>query len=430
MSKPFVVVSCPLDTFSGYGARARDVARALVNSEKYDVKFLSQRWGNTPFGFLDENDEEDKKLLDRIIPTPLQRQPDVWIQISVPDEFAKVGKFNIGITAGIETDTCDVRFLQGANNMDLILGSSKHALYSLQHTQYEQKDKAGNVVGVIKLETPTDILFEGIDLEKYFYIEPKDLPKTELVKSLDTIEEKFCFLYVGHWLKGVIGEDRKNTGLMLKTFLEAFKGAKKKPALIMKTMTGPASIMDRDEVLRKINEVRNGVGGNLPNVYLIHGEIDDADINHLYNHPKVKAMINLTKGEGFGRPLLEFTQSKKPIIASNWSGHLDFLNPEFTSLVPGEIKPVHESVVQDRLILKESKWFSPDVSFASLLMKDYVNSYKGYQVKGKRLGHYCKTNFSFEKMQEKLEEIMDKNAPKKVEIKLPNIKKISLPKKS
>jgi hypothetical protein len=430
MSKPFVVVSCPLDTFSGYGARARDVARALVNSEKYDVKFLSQRWGNTPFGFLDENDEEDKKLLDRIIPTPLQRQPDVWIQISVPDEFTKVGKFNIGITAGIETDTCDVRFLQGANNMDLILGSSKHALYSLQHTQYEQKDKAGNKIGVIKLETPIDILFEGIDLEKYFYIEPKDLPKTELVKSLDTIEEQFCFLYVGHWLKGVIGEDRKNTGLVVKLFLETFKGKKNPPALVLKTMSGPASIMDREEILKRISAIRKGIGGKLPNIYLLHGEIEDEDINHLYNHPKVKALINLTKGEGFGRPLLEFTQSKKPVIASNWSGHLDFLNPEFASLVPGEVKPVHESVVQDRLILKESKWFSPDVSFASLLMKDYVNSYKGYQTKGKRLGHYCKTNFSFEKMQEKLEEIMDKNAPKKVEIKLPNIKKISLPKKS
>ena len=87
MSKPFIVVSCPLDTFSGYGARARDVARALVNSDKYDVKFISQRWGNTPFGFLDENDEEDKKLLDRIILPQMQRQPDVWIQISIPDEF-------------------------------------------------------------------------------------------------------------------------------------------------------------------------------------------------------------------------------------------------------------------------------------------------------------------------------------------------------
>jgi hypothetical protein len=429
MSKPFVVVSCPIDTFSGYGSRSRDVVKALINSEKYDVKILSQRWGNTPYGFLKEDNVDEKKMLDAIIPTPLQRQPDVWIQISVPDEFQKIGKFNIGITAGIETDVCDVRFIQGANNMDLILGSSNHSLFALKNSKYEQKNQAGQVTGVIELTAPTDILFEGVDLEKYFHIEPKDLPKTELVESLDTIDEKFCFLYVGHWLRGAIGEDRKNTGLMLKTFLEAFKGQKNPPALIMKTMTGPASIMDREEVFRKIAEVRKSVGGKLPNVYLIHGEVEDEDVNHLYNHPKVKAMINLTKGEGFGRPLLEFTQSKKPIIASNWSGHLDFLNSEFASLVPGEVKPVHESVVQDRLILKESKWFSPDVSFASLLMKDYVNSYKGYQVKGKRLGHYCKTNFSFEKMAEKLIEIMDKNAPKKVEIKLPNIKKISLPKK-
>jgi hypothetical protein len=430
MSKPFVVVSCPIDTFSGYGARSRDVVKALINSEKYDVKILSQRWGNTPFGFLKEDNEDEKKMLDAIIPAPLQRQPDVWIQISVPDEFQKIGKFNIGITAGIETDLCDVRFIQGCNNMDLILGSSNHSLLALKNSKYEQKNKAGQKVGLIELTTPTDVLFEGVDLEKYFHIEPKDLPKTELVESLNTIDEQFCFLYVGHWLRGAIGEDRKNTGLMLKTFLETFKGKKNPPALILKTMTGPASIMDREEVYRKIAEVRKSVGGKLPNTYLIHGDIDDSDMNNLYNHPKVKAMINLTKGEGFGRPLLEFTQSKKPIIASNWSGHLDFLNKEFASLVPGEIKPVHESVVQDRLILKESKWFQFDISFAQLLMKDYFNSYKGYQVKGKRLGHYCKTNFSFEKMQEKLEAIMDKNAPKKVEIKLPNIKKISLPKKN
>ena len=216
---------------------------------------------------------------------------------------------------------------------------------------------------------------------------------------------------------------------MLKTYLETFKNKKGAPALVMKTMSGPASIMDREEILKRIDAIRKGISGTLPNVYLVHGEVEDKDMNHLYNHPKIKAMISLTKGEGFGRPLLEFTQSKKPIIASNWSGHLDFLNPEFASLVPGEVKPVHESVVQERLILKESKWFQFEIGFAQLLMKDYVNSYKGYAEKGKRLGYYCKTNFSFEKMAEKLEAIMDANAPKKVEIKLPNIKKISLPKK-
>jgi glycosyltransferase involved in cell wall biosynthesis len=195
-------------------------------------------------------------------------------------------------------------------------------------------------------------------------------------------------------------------------------------------MKGPACLMDRDEILSKINAIRKGIKGKLPNIYLLHGEVDDSDMNDLYNHPKIKAMISLTKGEGFGRPLLEFTQSKKPIIATNYSGHLDFLDAEFASLIPGELKNVHESAVQEKLIIKESKWFSPDVKFTQLILKDYFNSYKSYETKGKQLGFRCKTNFSFEKMSELLIEIIDKNAPKKVEIKLPNIKKISLPKKS
>ena len=430
MNKPFVVVSCPLDTYSGYGSRARDIVRALVNSEKYDVKVLSQRWGSTPFGFLKEDNPEDKKLLDCILPPPLQRQPDVWIQITVPNEFQKIGKFSIGITAGIETDVCTHQFIEGCNRMDLILASSNHTKNILAKTVYDKKNKEGKTEGTVKLETPVEVLFEGVDLEKYFHIPPNELPKTELVNSLNEINEQFSFLFVGHWLKGVIGEDRKNVGLLIKTFLETFRNKSKQPALVLKTMSGPACLMDRDEILKKIDAIRKGVTGKLPNIYFLHGEVDDSDMNHLYNHPKIKAMISLTKGEGFGRPLLEFTQSKKPVISTNFSGHLDFLDKEFASLIPGELKPVHESAVQEGLIIKESKWFAPDIDFIQLLLKDYFSSYKAYEVKGKQLGYRCKTKFSFNQMSENLIEIIDKNAPKKVEIKLPNIKKISLPKKS
>jgi len=430
MNKPFVVVSCPLDTYSGYGSRARDIVRALVNSEKYDVKVLSQRWGSTPFGFLKEDNPEDKKLLDCILPPPLQRQPDVWIQITVPNEFQKIGKFSIGITAGIETDVCTHQFIEGCNRMDLILASSNHTKNILAKTVYDKKNKEGKTEGTVKLETPVEVLFEGVDLEKYFHIPPNKLPKTELVNSLNEINEQFSFLFVGHWLKGVIGEDRKNVGLLIKTFLETFRNKSKQPALVLKTMSGPACLMDRDEILKKIDAIRKGVTGKLPNIYFLHGEVDDSDMNHLYNHPKIKAMISLTKGEGFGRPLLEFTQSKKPVISTNFSGHLDFLDKEFASLIPGELKPVHESAVQEGLIIKESKWFAPDIDFIQLLLKDYFSSYKAYEVKGKQLGYRCKTKFSFNQMSENLIEIIDKNAPKKVEIKLPNIKKISLPKKS
>tara|TARA_B110000902_G_C14236471_1_gene560845 strand:+ start:294 stop:1586 length:1293 start_codon:yes stop_codon:yes gene_type:complete len=430
MSKPYIVVSCPLDTFSGYGSRARDIVRSLVDSEKYDVKVLSQRWGNTPYGFLKKDNPEDKKLLDCIIPAPLTRQPDVWIQITVPNEFQKIGKFSIGITAGIETDVCTPEFIEGCNRMDLVLASSNHTKSVFQKTQYDKKDKDGKLQGTVKLETPVEVLFEGVDVNKYFHVPPGKLAKTDLVTSLDGIKEQFSFLFVGHWLQGTIGEDRKNVGLLIQTFLETFSNKSKQPALVLKTMKGPACLMDRDEILSKINAIRKGIKGKLPNIYLLHGEVDDSDMNDLYNHPKIKAMISLTKGEGFGRPLLEFTQSKKPIIATNYSGHLDFLDAEFSSLIPGELKNVHESAVQEKLIIKESKWFSPDVKFTQLILKDYFNSYKSYETKGKQLGFRCKTNFSFEKMSELLIEIIDKNAPKKVEIKLPNIKKISLPKKS
>jgi len=430
MSKPYIVVSCPLDTFSGYGSRARDIVRSLVDSEKYDVKVLSQRWGNTPYGFLKKDNPEDKKLLDCIIPAPLTRQPDVWIQITVPNEFQKIGKFSIGITAGIETDVCTPEFIEGCNRMDLVLASSNHTKSVFQKTQYDKKDKDGKLQGTVKLETPVEVLFEGVDVNKYFHVPPGKLAKTDLVTSLDGIKEQFSFLFVGHWLQGTIGEDRKNVGLLIQTFLETFSNKSKQPALVLKTMKGPACLMDRDEILSKINAIRKGIKGKLPNIYLLHGEVDDSDMNDLYNHPKIKAMISLTKGEGFGRPLLEFTQSKKPIIATNYSGHLDFLDAEFASLIPGELKNVHESAVQEKLIIKESKWFSPDVKFTQLILKDYFNSYKSYETKGKQLGFRCKTNFSFEKMSEKIVSIIDKNAPKKVEIKLPNIKKISLPKKS
>ena len=408
MSKPYIVVSCPLDTFSGYGSRARDIVRSLVDSEKYDVKVLSQRWGNTPYGFLKKDNPEDKKLLDCIIPAPLTRQPDVWIQITVPNEFQKIGKFSIGITAGIETDVCTPEFIEGCNRMDLVLASSNHTKSVFQKTQYDKKDKDGKLQGTVKLETPVEVLFEGVDVNKYFHVPPGKLAKTDLVTSLDGIKEQFSFLFVGHWLQGTIGEDRKNVGLLIQTFLETFSNKSKQPALVLKTMKGPACLMDRDEILSKINAIRKGIKGKLPNIYLLHGEVDDSDMNDLYNHPKIKAMISLTKGEGY----------------------LDFLDAEFASLIPGELKNVHESAVQEKLIIKESKWFSPDVKFTQLILKDYFNSYKSYETKGKQLGFRCKTNFSFEKMSELLIEIIDKNAPKKVEIKLPNIKKISLPKKS
>jgi len=105
--KPLFVISCPIDTFSGYGARSRDIVKALLKTDKYDIKIVPQRWGITPFGFLKADNPEHKQILDCILKQPgLPKQPDIWMQITVPNEFQPVGKFNIGVTAGIETVMC------------------------------------------------------------------------------------------------------------------------------------------------------------------------------------------------------------------------------------------------------------------------------------------------------------------------------------
>jgi glycosyltransferase involved in cell wall biosynthesis len=428
--KPLLFISCPIETISGYGARSRDIIKALLKYDKYDIKILSQRWGNTSWGALDPNNIEDKKIIDLIYSQPqLPRQPDVWIQITVPNEFQPIGKYNIGITAGIETTICDPSWIEGVNRMDLTLVSSEHAKRVFETSIFDGYDKNTNQkVGEVKLNKPIEVLFEGADLDKYFAIDDNDLEETDLVTSLDDIKEEFCFLFVGHWLQGNLGEDRKNVGYTIKAFLEIFKNKKSKPALVLKTSHATTCIIDREEMLKKIDAIRQTVKGDLPNIYLLHGDLDDKDINDLYNHNKIKAMVSLTKGEGFGRPLLEFSLSKKPIIASKWSGHIDFLHPEYNILVEGTLTKVHPSASVKNTILSESSWFTPsDVNVAEAFKEVYSN-YNHYQELSKRQSHYSKTNFSFDKMAELLDNILETKIPKQVELKLPKLKKVELPK--
>ena len=428
--KQLCVISCPIDTYSGYGARSRDFFRALyeLKKEEWEFQILSQRWGVTPWGYIDNNKEEWGWLSPLLNSTgQLSKQPDVWIQVTIPNEFQPIGKFNIGVTAGIETTICDASWIEGVNRMNITFTSSEHSKKVFQQSQFEKRDQQGKTIAQIKLEKPVEVLFEGVDLNKYFYIEEKEIKKTELVKSLDEIEEDFCFLFVGHWLQGELGEDRKNTGLMLKTFLETFQNKKEKPALIMKTSSAGSSIMDRHEILKKIDVIRNLVGSNLPNVYLLHGEITDEEMNNLYNHKKVKSALNLTKGEGFGRPILEFAMVKKPIIVSAWSGHMDFLNPYLTCLLGGELKNVHPSAVIQNMILAESQWFSPNINQAKYYLKEVYENYKKYTELAKQQSHRCKTNFNFDKMKEALAKYLEV-VPKQVQLQLPKLKKIELPK--
>ena len=426
MKKTFYI-SCPIDTYSGYGSRSRDYVKALIESDKYDVKILSQRWGNTRQGFCDDF-EEWNFLRDYIVLQPLS-QPDIWCQITVPNEFQKVGKYNIGLTAGIETTVCSHQWIEGCNRMDLILTSSEHSKNVFNTTSYQFKDPQTQEVKDLKLTTPIEVLIEGANLDVYKTL-TEPLKNDKLCKSLDSIPEKFAYLFVGHWLQGDMGEDRKNVGLLIKAFYETFKNKSNAPALVLKVSCGKGSHMDRREVMRRIYSIRKSIGAKIiPNVYLIHGDLSDSDMNELYNHTKIKAMVSPTKGEGFGRPLLEFALIGKPIIASGWSGHVDFLNPKLTAMMGGQLTNIHPSAQQKDMLVEGSKWFSVDHGHLGGFLVDVKKDYKKWFIKSKTQGNRLKKSFSFDNMKTQLMDILDKNVkvPTQQELKLPKLEGIKLP---
>lgn len=423
--KKTCIISSPIDTYSGYGARSRDLAKALIKLyPDWDIRFLSQRWGNTRFGYLKDHNEGD--LFSRIVPS-MNGKPDVFIQITIPNEFQPVGQFNIGVTAGIETTVADHSWIEGCNRMNLVLVSSKHSKDVLTQYTYELTDNNSKQVTKLKCTKPVEVLFEGVDITKYF--PNADVTGTEISKSLDEIPESFVFLIVGHWLQGDFGQDRKNMGGTIKTFLEAFKDRPTPPALVIKTQSATASITDRANMLKKIREAISKVSAkSLPNIYLMHGELTDKDVNDLYNHPKVKAMTTLFRGEGFGRPLLEFAAVNKPIISSFWSGPVDFLDPEFTYFVGGKLEPIHRSAQVPKLLLENSSWFSANESEAIKAYKEVYTKYDKAIVSGKRQGHKVRTKFSIESMEKELKSILDNHmssVPFQIPLTLPKLTKLS-----
>jgi glycosyltransferase involved in cell wall biosynthesis len=414
MNKPLFVISCPIDTYSGYGSRSRDLVKAIIEIDKYDVKILPQRWGSTPFRYTEDHKEEWGFLSNHLLPNnQLTQQPEIWMQITIPSEFQRIGKYNIGVTAGIESTICNPKWIEGLNRMDINWVSSNHSKKVFENSKFNIQGG-----GLLQNEKPIEVVMEGANLNVF-----KHIPNKDVSFDLSTVEESFCYLFIGHWMQGHFGHDRKNVSLLVKSFLETFKNKDKKPALILKTTGVGSSIMDREEMLSRIDSIRKTVKGDLPNIYLLHGELTEDQLNQVYNHPKVKAMVSLTKGEGFGRPLLEFTLSKKPVIATNFSGHLDFLRPQYTSLIGGHLENIHESAVNEWLI-KESQWFAADTAQVGQVFTDMFKNYSKYQEKGKKQENYSRVNFSYEKMKNLIEEILNRTLPefpKQVQIQLPSL---------
>ena len=427
MSKPLVLVTAPVATRSGYGSHSRDICRSLISMDKYNVKIFPVRWGTTPQNALNDADPNDKVIIDRLmVDVNLEKQPDVHIHIVIPNEFQPVAKYNIGITAGIETTACPPEWIEGMNRMDLNIVPSKFTKETLENMSFDRVDEQSKEkIGELKVNKPIEVLFEGTDTN--IFKKTKVFSK-ELTDKFSKIKEDFCFLFVGHWLQGDLGNDRKDAGMLVKTFLETFKNIKNSPALLMKSSGATFSLIDKREMLVKIEDIKKTVDAKvLPNIYLLHGDLTDDEMNELYNHPKVKSHVTFTHGEGFGRPLLEASISQKPVIAPNWSGHVDFLTKNLSVLLGGSMKKVSKQSFQKGIYVKDSYWFTVNYQMASKVLKNVFQNYKRFALNASKQGTINKSRFSLNKMTEIFEKILDDNVPefpKEVKLKLPKLKKV------
>ena len=425
--KKVMLICAPVSSRSGYGDHARDLVRSFINLGKFDVKILDVPWGECPRNALDI--ELDKNIIDCILPEPkMDKKPNVYVDIRIPNEFQTYGEVNIGITAGIETTTVSNNWIEGCNKMDLIITPSEHSKDGFVKALYEKMQQLPNgqqqKVGELKLEKPIEVLFEGVD-ENIF--KPLDDSSLDLV---DDIKEDFAFLHVGLWGKGGFGEDRKDISKLVKLFYESFANKKEQPALILKTAGATFSILDREECLRKINEIKSMFpkDWNLPNVYLLHGSLSTEEMNKLYNHPKVKCFVSLTHGEGFGRPLLEASMCGLPVITSGWSGQMDFLSETDSMLLGGELVQVPKSQVWKDIVIPESQWFNVNETQAYKAMNYCFTNYDEVKEKALNLMKINREKFTLDKMTEKLGKIItpivDK-VPQQVGLQLPKLQKVS-----
>ena len=254
----------------------------------------------------------------------------------------------------------------------------------------------------------------------------------------DEVPEKFAFLHVGQWTKGDFGEDRKDIGRLIKVFYESFANKKRQPALILKVNGATFSVIDKELTTDRIKAVKDMFPKDwkLPNVYLLHGDLNKQEMNYLYNHPKVKAMVSFTHGEGFGRPLLEASMVGLPVIASGWSGQVDFLDKEQSIYIAGSLGQVPKSAVWQDIIIPESQWFTIDENEAYKALNHFYSNSESYKNGAKTLMNKNRKKYTIKNMSSLFLSLIERytnqvgDQPQEVALNLPKLKKINKSKSS
>lgn len=392
--KKKVLIRGPVLTQSGYGEHCRFLLRALKEHEDtFDIYVNPTGWGRT--GWQTKETEETKwinsliaKLAssqDKLVPKDF----DYSIQVTIPNEWEALCKKNIGVTAGIESDKISPIWADKSQAMDKIITISEHSKKSFVETTFQALDKRNNQLYTkFTVDVPVEIVHYPV----------KTLEKKEVDLDLDY---DFNFLTVAQW------GPRKNLKNTIKWFMDEFKDTE--VGLVVKTSLAKNCLLDRRVVASKIDNIVRKFPDAKCKVYLVHGYMSDEEMNGLYTHPKIKALISLTHGEGFGLPLFEAAYNGLPVVATNWSGHLDFLHmpvknkkgkvkfkPMF-SRIAYELKEIDKKAVWKGVLEPESKWAYAEKGSYKMRIRDIYKDYSRFSTQAKKLQKWILEEFANEK---------------------------------
>ena len=359
--KKKIFVRGPVLSQSGYGEQARFALRALRSKEDlFDIYVQPIPWGQT--GWVWEESEFRQWMDDKITKTQVmiqekRLQPDISLQITIPNEFQKMCPVNIGYTAGIETTKVAPVWLQKGNDMDKILVVSNHAKTTFETTTATATNQQTGEKIDYKLSTPIDVVWETTPRP-----EPEDIPSVEL-------EYDFNYLIVSQ--QG----PRKNFVNAVTWWVEEF--IDQEVGLVVKTNISSNSVMDWKVLQNEFSGLLSKYKDRKCKVYLLHGDLTAGQMTGLYTNPKIKAMINISHGEGFGLPLFEAAREALPVITVGWSGQLDFLHhngKNYFQEVEYTMGQVQKEAIWDGVIQADSKWaYADQGSYKMTLRKTFKN---------------------------------------------------------
>lgn len=396
-----ILVRGPALTRTGYGEHCRFVLRALRQDKNLDIYLLPVNWGQSSWVW---EDTEERAWIDELVKKTAMYgqkggQYDMSIQVTIPNEWQRMAPVNIGVTAGIETTKVAPVWLQKCNEMDKIITISEHSKKGLLETLYEGVDQRTGQRGILKCQKDVEIVHYPV---KIF----ESLPELNLELST-----KFNFLTVAQW------GPRKNLHNTIQWFVEEFID-NPDVGLIVKTFIKGGSVMDRHHLEKEFERFLKKYEDRKCKVYFMHGDLSDEEMHSLYLHESVNALVSLTHGEGFGLPLFEAAYSGLPVIATDWSGHLDFLykptkdkkgktkNKPHFGKVDYDLQAIPQHAVWDGVIQADSMWAYPQQGSYKMKLREVYRDYDRFKSQAKKLQKWINENFEETKQYEKFNNVI------------------------